>query len=236
VTAAATGSAALNGDAPPLQRLTACKPPGRRIQGPPACPWAALQALAAASQQPATHQQAPSQGSSDPRLPELDQLLDLQLISGPEGGDVLEQQHTSGADPLQALLEGRVRCVEFTGGLAGRAASMLPALPSEQAIREVWAWQPRRRWRQLAWQPPQRMCLPALAGSHVVVDAPRPGCVYLPGSFNPLHEGHEQLLAAAVAAAGEDKLGCYELSVGNADKVRAAGLAGGRRWSAAPLA
>ena len=29
---------------------------------------------------------------------------------------------------------------------------------------------------------------------HVLVDAPRPGQVYLPGSFNPLHHGHRQLL------------------------------------------
>ena len=27
-------------------------------------------------------------------------------------------------------------------------------------------------------------------GGQVVVDAPRPGRVYLPGSFNPLHAGH----------------------------------------------
>ena len=28
------------------------------------------------------------------------------------------------------------------------------------------------------------------SGGRVVVDAPRPGRVYLPGSFNPLHDGH----------------------------------------------
>ena len=44
-------------------------------------------------------------------------------------------------EPLQALLDGTVRSVEFAGG-------------------------------------------------QVVVDAPRRGRVYLPGSFNPLHDGH----------------------------------------------
>lgn len=28
------------------------------------------------------------------------------------------------------------------------------------------------------------------SGGRVFVDAPRPGRVYLPGSFNPLHDGH----------------------------------------------
>jgi hypothetical protein len=45
--------------------------------------------------------------------------------------------------------------------------------------------------------------------------------VYLPGSFNPLHEGHKQMLAAAVKLAGPDYEGCFELTVQNADKVRA---------------
>jgi hypothetical protein len=29
-------------------------------------------------------------------------------------------------------------------------------------------------------------------GGQIVVDAPRPGRVYLPGSFNPLHKGHRR--------------------------------------------
>lgn len=49
-------------------------------------------------------------------------------------------------EPLQELLEGRVRSVEYSGG-------------------------------------------------QVIVDAPRRGRVYLPGSFNPLHEGHKCALA-----------------------------------------
>lgn len=58
-----------------------------------------------------------------------------------------------------------------------------------------------------------------LSGGRAFIDAPRPGRVYLPGSFNPLHAGHRELLAAACRSVGaplED--GCYELSVGNADK------------------
>jgi hypothetical protein len=44
-------------------------------------------------------------------------------------------------EPLQALLDGTVRSMEFSGG-------------------------------------------------QIIVDAPRRGRVYLPGSFNPLHDGH----------------------------------------------
>ncbi|MEW5297071.1 MAG: hypothetical protein WDW36_000303 [Sanguina aurantia] len=56
-------------------------------------------------------------------------------------------------------------------------------------------------------------------GSRAVVDAPRPRRVYLSGSFNPVHDGHKQLLAAAVDACGEGVEGAFELSVGNADKA-----------------
>ena len=55
------------------------------------------------------------------------------------------------------------------------------------------------------------------SGGGVVVDAPRPARVYLPGSFNPLHEGHKALLAAACRLC-PGKEGAFELSVGNADK------------------
>ena len=114
-------------------------------------------------------------------------------------------------EPLQALLDGTVRSVEFSGG-------------------------------------------------QVIVDAPRRGRVYLPGSFNPLHDGHRYsftsrlpmvcywhsmyhllicdhcakmcrqratvsavmhfrgLLAAALKTKGIDADGCFEFSVGNPDK------------------
>lgn len=55
------------------------------------------------------------------------------------------------------------------------------------------------------------------SGGFVVVDAPRPGRVYLPGSFNPLHAGHRELLSAAVSLC-DGKEGAFELSIGNADK------------------
>lgn len=55
------------------------------------------------------------------------------------------------------------------------------------------------------------------SGGFVVVDAPRPGRVYLPGSFNPLHVGHRELLSAAVQLC-DGKEGAFELSIGNADK------------------
>lgn len=54
----------------------------------------------------------------------------------------MQETEQSVGEPLQELLEGRVRSVEFSGG-------------------------------------------------QVIVDAPRRGRVYLPGSFNPVHEGHK---------------------------------------------
>lgn len=59
------------------------------------------------------------------------------------------------------------------------------------------------------------------SGGNVYIDAPRGrNRVYLPGSFNPLHDGHKAMLNAAVQQAGPDSEGCYELTVMNADKVR----------------
>lgn len=45
------------------------------------------------------------------------------------------------------------------------------------------------------------------AGGNIYVDAPRPGRIYLPGSFNPLHDGHKDMLEVGaslccVAASG----------------------------------
>lgn len=60
-------------------------------------------------------------------------------------------------DPLEALMAGTVRSVEFSGG-------------------------------------------------QVVLDAPRAGLVYLPGSFNPLHDGHKCEVAPSPAAATRKSL------------------------------
>jgi hypothetical protein len=62
------------------------------------------------------------------------------------------------------------------------------------------------------------------SGGRVFVDVPRgPGQVYLPGSFNPLHHGHQDMLAAAVQMSGDaNHQGCFELTVLNADKVTGA--------------
>ncbi|PNW82224.1 hypothetical protein CHLRE_06g278116v5 [Chlamydomonas reinhardtii] len=100
--------------------------------------------------------------------------------ASPQAPDVLHDDCAAAGDPLQRLLAGEVRCVEYSGGG------------------------------------------PSGAPAEVCVDAPRPGRVYLPGSFNPLHDGHKQLLATAVAAAskaaGRQLEGAFELTVENADK------------------
>ena len=41
--------------------------------------------------------------------------------------------------------------------------------------------------------------------------------IVLSGSFNPLHDGHRNLLRAAQSKAGAQKI-CYEISLKNADK------------------
>ena len=44
------------------------------------------------------------------------------------------------------------------------------------------------------------------SNGNVVIDAPRSGRVYMAGSFNPLHDGHRGMLAAALKAR-QDKQG-----------------------------
>jgi len=55
------------------------------------------------------------------------------------------------------------------------------------------------------------------AGSLAALSAARPK-VLLPGSFNPLHEGHVGLLRTACELLGEGTVGGFELAVTNADK------------------
>ena len=70
-------------------------------------------------------------------------------------------------DPINSLLDGSARCVEFYG-------------------------------------------------SHFVLDAPRRDVLLLPGSFNPIHEGHLKMLETAEQQTGQK--GMFELSVLNPDK------------------
>eukprot|EP00884_Botryococcus_braunii_P010579 jgi/Botrbrau1/19522/Bobra.0035s0021.1 len=68
------------------------------------------------------------------------------------------------------------------------------------------------------------------SGGTVVVDAARKNRLYLPGSFNPLHDGHRGMLAAACTVAGVlPTEACYELAVTNADKGQLAGEEVARR-------
>jgi len=50
------------------------------------------------------------------------------------------------------------------------------------------------------------------SNGNVIVDAPRGGRVYMAGSFNPLHEGHRGMLAAALTAQ-QDKQGLCTTSM-----------------------
>ena len=74
---------------------------------------------------------------------------------------LLKEEVHEVADPVKALLEGKVQTVEFSNG-------------------------------------------------NVVIDAPRSGRVYMAGSFNPLHDGHRGMLAAALKAR-QDKQGQLSL-------------------------
>ena len=49
-----------------------------------------------------------------------------------------------------------------------------------------------------------------------VATEPHPGDLLLPGAFNPLHEGHREMLRIAESRTG--RVGAYELSVANVDK------------------
>lgn len=55
------------------------------------------------------------------------------------------------------------------------------------------------------------------SGGRIHLDTPRSKKMYLPGSFNPLHKGHIELLEAAQRCF-PSKEGAFELSIGNADK------------------
>jgi hypothetical protein len=99
-------------------------------------------------------------------------------------------------------------------GLAERVA--VPLLPSEEIHTE---------------SSPASDPLAALLGGHLPVvcrepdgrlhaDGPRPGLL-LPGSFNPLHEGHCRL--AAVASRMTNRPAAFEMTVVNADKPPLAG-------------
>lgn len=50
------------------------------------------------------------------------------------------------------------------------------------------------------------------SNGNVIVDAPRGGRIYMAGSFNPLHEGHRGMLAAALTAR-QHKQGLYTASM-----------------------
>ena len=60
-------------------------------------------------------------------------------------------------------------------------------------------------------------CVEFSAG-RILIDVPRSDRVILSGSFNPMHDGHVNLLKVAVVQTGCDCEGVYELSIGNADK------------------
>lgn len=83
-----------------------------------------------------------------------DNIQDGPFLPGMTPADTVERGISDLGDPVQALLDGRVRCVEFSG-------------PGEDRS--------------------------------VLVDAPRSGALILPGSFNPLHDGHKCALGVNCA-------------------------------------
>ncbi len=128
------------------------------------------------------------------------------------------QVSTSSTDAttlLQQLLAGKIRTLEFSGGTvvvdAPRAGRIY--LPGAS-----WGWLAGWLVRMRA-----HMCLHSILCCliskflHTVPKLPI-SPADAPGSFNPLHNGHRELLAAACRMRGDDAEGCFELSVGNADK------------------
>lgn len=84
-----------------------------------------------------------------------------------EKDDELDIESDIFPDPIESLLSGDIRCVEYYG-------------------------------------------------DHIVRDAPRVGALLLPGSFNPVHDGHLSLLKAAENVTG--RTGMFEMTVTNPDK------------------
>jgi nicotinamide mononucleotide (NMN) deamidase PncC len=87
----------------------------------------------------------------------------------------------------------------------------VPLLPGEQVLAQTWA----AGDGLAAFLAGGMAALCVEADGRVRADAPAPR-VLLPGSFNPLHEGHVSLAAVAERLAGAPA--AYELSVVNADK------------------
>lgn len=112
---------------------------------------------------------APQASTSNPGdAPSASHVHDAAAAAGGAAADVVELQRHQAADPLERLMAGEVRCVEFAGG-------------------------------------------------EVVVDAPRSGRVYLPGSFNPLHNGGwvATCAHASMVRAQSWCLHCFTIRVGS---------------------
>ena len=102
------------------------------------------------------------------------------------------KQRSLGKDPLDALLSATVRSVEFTGSCLKAISLDLPQL---RALSQPDTCCCLQEAEESAQDPLDALLSGDIqsvefTGGCTVVDAPRGHRVYLPGSFNPLHEGH----------------------------------------------
>lgn len=138
----------------------------------------------------------------------------------------VESTSRSSEDILRGMLNGRVDTVEFSGGREGGngVGWWVSGQAGERGIgpwrhqAQIPACGSRRRGLNPAGPPRHRVCTvggptlppaypacpPLGAGGNVYVDAPRPGRIYLPGSFNPLHDGHKEMLEVSSRGEGGD--------------------------------
>jgi hypothetical protein len=103
-------------------------------------------------------------------------------------GDVVHEQFIPAEDPLEQLLYGRARCVEFCGEQVCSTHLLGTDVPMRVTQSPI-SWYPSGKQSGAA-QSTDHLCY---LSTQVTVDAPRRHKVFLPGSFNPLHEGNRCL-------------------------------------------
>ena len=119
----------------------------------------------------------------------------------------------------EELLSSRLLLMSFAG-----AVGVIPPEDVESSMKSILLASERERFdaEVIDLDDPVHALLGGSAqcvefsASHFVLDAPRRNVLLLPGSFNPIHEGHLKMLEAAEQQTGQK--GMFELSILNPDK------------------